>query len=84
MIPMMVVFGLHNDKENVFLGGGPNTHTGVPYWPAKAFLDTYGGGVLTAQCQEILSGFWGGAPNTHNSVPNRPAKLFLDTYDGGV
>ena len=67
-----------------FCGGAPNTHTSVPYKPAKVFLDTWDGGVLTAQCQKISFGFWGGAPNPPTAVPCGPAKVFMDTYDCGL
>ena len=85
-IPRMGVFGLQNAKKILFgfWGGAPNAHTTVIHSPAKVVLDTWDGGVRTAQCQKILFGFWGGAANTHTTVLHRPAKVFLDTYNGGV
>ena len=46
-IPKMGVFELHSAKKTLFgfRGGAPNTHTSVPYKPAKVFSDTYDGGV---------------------------------------
>ena len=46
-----------------FWGGAPNTHTSLPYLPARVFLDTWDEGFWTAQCQKILFGFGGGAQN---------------------
>ena len=66
-IPMMLVFEMHNARKYhlcSFCGGAQNTHSTVPHWPAKAFLDTYDGGYWTAQCQKTLFGIWGGASNT--------------------
>ena len=46
-IPKMGVFAMDNAKKTVigFRGGAPNTHTSAPHGLAKAFLDTWDGGV---------------------------------------
>ena len=47
--------------------GAPNTHTSVPYGPAKVFFDTWDGGVETAPCQKLLFRLWGDDGDWHNA-----------------
>ena len=79
--------GWFGQRQTILFGlwdGAPNAHIPAHHTQEEVFLDSWYGGVCTAQCHKRLSGFWGGAPNTHTIVPHRPGKVVMDTWDGGV
>ena len=63
-ILIMGVFELYNTGTILFRfwGGAPNTHTSVPYRPAKVFSVTWDGGAWTAQWQNNIVWFLGWRP----------------------